>query len=109
MCPANDRALREARENAAAIDYVVWVLEAGAVMEQESAEPMKTYHPRCCHYKSIKRAFAVFTELGLPTEDEGMHAEIGRFLGRTVGSRRELQAGNWVLAADRAQREAFAH
>ena len=60
-------------------------------------------------YKSIRRTFAVFTELGLPTDDEGMRAEIGRLLGRTVGSRRDLQAGDWVLAADRAQREAFAH
>jgi hypothetical protein len=125
--PTNDKALREARENCFAIDYVVRVLEAGAALEEaqeatapavapvmaqdatEVVEPVKVSKGRCPHYASIKTCFAAFIECGLSTEPDSMRSELSRLLGVSVASRRALTGAQWMLAAERARREAWAY
>ena len=85
-------------------------LEAQPV--QLPAEPVtvteRQARPRCEFYRAIKRCFAIFQEVGLPTDDAGMRRELSRLLGKTVGSRRDLQASEWTLAGDLAKRAVMA-
>jgi hypothetical protein len=57
--------------------------------------------PRCPFYRSVKRAFAIARDLGLDTKaDEAMRAAFGRYLGRAISSREELDGSDWMLIGD---------
>jgi hypothetical protein len=74
------------------------------VMAQDApkvVEPVKVSKPRCPHYKAIRRAFAIATELGLDTKaDEAMRAAFGRCLHKEVASREVLNSRDWLLLGD---------
>ena len=103
------------------IGFRVWDVAAQRLLESRTGQPMaaqvevepvtvteKAARGRCPWYRSIRRCYAIFQEVGLPTDDEAMRLELGRLLGRTVSSRRDLRAGDWLLAGDRAKRLAYA-
>jgi len=49
--------------------------------------------PRCPHYKSIRRTFAIAKNCGLNVKDEAaMRRAFGRALGRQIETREELTA-----------------
>ena len=57
----------------------------------QEAQPVKASKGRCLHYKAIRRAFAIATELGFDTRaDEAMRGAFGRFLHRDVPTREVL-------------------
>lgn len=85
-----------------AIEAAPAALPAAPVIARHSAaEREESAKPRCCHYKAIRRCFAIARDLGLNTrDDEGMRAAFGRFLGRALGSRDELTGCEWMLLGD---------
>lgn len=57
--------------------------------------------PRCAHFKSIKRAYAIATKAGLNVKaDEAMRAAFGAFLGKPVASRETLNGSDWRAVGD---------
>ena len=92
----------------------------GVVLEEAAQEAVnavaltqpaqvKASKGRCPHYKAIRRAFAIATELGLDTRaDEAMRAAFGRFLRRDVPSRESLSGGDWMLLGDAMKRHQLA-
>ena len=74
-----------------------------APLPQEPQTVTERTRGRCPFYKAIRRCYAIFQEHGLPTDDEGMRIELSRLMRRTVGSRHDLQAQDWLLAGDRAK------
>ncbi len=103
------------------VGFRVWDVAAQRLLESRTGKPFaaqveqepqtvteRQARPRCRHYRAIKRCFSIFIERGLPTDDEAMREELSKLLGRTVSSRRDLQAGDWMLAGDLAKRAAWA-
>jgi hypothetical protein len=100
--PTNDRALREARENAIAISYVCRVLEAGAALEQAQEAPAKSTfkRTRCPYAKAIREFMAVAREAGLDvTAKDRCRGALGQFLGKRVESRADLTGRDWAVCA----------
>ena len=75
----------------------------------KDVQPVKASKGRCPHYKAIRRAFAIATELGLDTRaDEAMRAAFGRFLHRDVPTREVLNGRDWMLIGDAMKRHQLA-
>lgn len=85
MMPAIAPELATARENAAPVALPV----------------ASVSRPRCPFYRAIRRCFAIARDLGLDTKaDEAMRAAFGRYLGRAISSREELDGSDWMLIGD---------
>jgi hypothetical protein len=60
---------------------------------------------RCAWYRAIRRAYGCAQGAGLDTKaDAAMRAAIGAMLGRSVASRSELSAGEWLSVGDGIRR-----
>jgi hypothetical protein len=56
--------------------------------------------PRCAHYASIRRFYAIARDAHLSVKaDDAIRASLSRFLGREVSSRESLSGSEWESAA----------
>jgi hypothetical protein len=56
---------------------------------------------RCAWFSAIRRFYGCAQGAALDTKaEDAMRAALSAFLGRTINTRRELSAGDWLLAGD---------
>jgi hypothetical protein len=56
--------------------------------------------PRCLHYASIRRFYAIARDAHLSVkDDDAIRASLSRFLGRSIESRESLSGSEWESAA----------
>ncbi len=85
------RAAADAREE---LPHVLAFLAHLEAMPQ--AASTRAPKVRCAWYREIRRCYAIAREAGCDVKaDESMRAAIGRFLGRAVASREELNGNDW--------------
>jgi len=81
---------------------------ASLVAAPEKAAQSATNRPRCPHYKSIRRTFAIAKDCGLNVKDEAaMRRAFGRALGRQIETREELNGNDWEAVGNMMRRGAL--
>jgi pyrroline-5-carboxylate reductase len=89
----------ETLRNAAQAPQACEAMPAPATSQNVAQEAVAA--PRCVHFKSIKRVYAIARDAGLNVKaDEAMRAAFSRFLGRAISSREELNGRDWLLIGD---------
>jgi hypothetical protein len=59
-----------------------------------------TSKPRCAHYASIRRFYAIARDAHLSVKaDDTIRASLSRYLGRSIESRESLSGSEWESAA----------